>query len=386
VKKVLTAVLVVGLLAVAGGAAWLYGPFRNHHDVLQLPGTVEVQDVHLGSKLGGRVLSVSVREGEHVQADQELVRFETPELDAQSEQLKARLQGAEADLLKAQRGPRPEEIAEAQAAWEAADARLLKMQHGWREEERRQAHNEMDAAEAALVLAESEFARIDQLYRTGGGATVSKADWDAARSARDQSRKRFNAAQARNDMLTNGSRPEDIAEATAELARAKAHFELLKHGTREEDKAIAAAQVAEIKGKLQEIEVNRREAVVRAPGPAVVEVLAVRKGDLVPPNQPVLRILRDDDQWVKVFVPETELGKVRLGQQVEVTNDAYPGRRFPGTVIQIAAVSEFTPRNVQSIDERRHQVFAVKVRVDNREGVFKSGMAAEVFIPLAGAP
>ena len=112
-------------------------------------------------------------------------------------------------------------------------------------------------------------------------------------------------------------------------------------------------------------------------------MLAVRTGDLVPPNQPVLRVLRDDDLWVKVFVPETQLGEIKLGRQVEVTVDSYPGRRIPGTIDQIASVSEFTPRNVQSVDERRHQVFAVKVKVDNRDGIFKSGMAAEVAIPLA---
>ena len=385
-KKVVTLVLVVGLLAVAGGAVWYFGPFRSNRDVLQLPGTVEVQDVHLGSKLGGRVLSVSVREGERVEAGQVLVRFETPELDAQYEQQKAKLAGAEADLLKARNGPRKEEKEEARAAAEAAQARYDRLRYGWREEEKRQAKNEMEAAEATLVQGNADFARIDQLYRSGAGATVSKADWDAARAARDLAQHRYNAAKAKNDMMANGSRPEDIAEAAAELARANARFALLESGTRPEDIALAEAQVAEIKGKLHEIEVNRREAVVLAPGPATVEVLAVRKGDLVPPNQPVVRILRDEDQWVKVFVPETELGKVRLGQQVEVTNDAYPGRRYPGTVIQIASVSEFTPRNVQSIDERRHQVFGVKVRVDNHEGVFKSGMAAEVFLPTAGVP
>jgi multidrug resistance efflux pump len=89
---------------------------------------------------------------------------------------------------------------------------------------------------------------------------------------------------------------------------------------------------------------------------------------------------------VKIFVPETELGKVRLGEAVEVTVDAYPGKRFPGTVDQIASQSEFTPRNVQSADERKHQVFAVKVRVDNHEGIFKSGMAADVIVPLAASP
>ncbi len=114
----------------------------------------------------------------------------------------------------------------------------------------------------------------------------------------------------------------------------------------------------------------------------MVEVLAVRKGDLVMPNQPVVRVLRAEDMWVKVYVPETELGKLRLGQDVEVTVDAYPGRRFQGKVIQIASESEFTPRNVQSLDERRHQMFGVKVRVDDPQGVFKSGMAADVWLPL----
>jgi multidrug resistance efflux pump len=386
VKKVVGGILVVGLLAAAGGAAWLYGPFRNHRSNLVLPGTVEVQEVRLGSKIGGRVKSIAVREGERVTAGQELVRFETPELDTQREQLQARLRAAEADLLKARRGPRPEEKAEAKAAVDAAEARLLRMQNGWREEERRQAKFDSDAAEADYVQAKAEFERIDRLFRQGGGISVTRSEWDVARALRDRTHKRYDSAMARYEMIMNGNRPEDVAEATAEAARAKARWSLLENGTREEDLALAEAQVAETRGRLAEVEVNRREAVVVAPGPAVVDVLAVRAGDLVPPNQPVVRVLRDDDLWVKVFVPETELGKVRLNQQVEVAVDAYPGQRLPGTVDQIASASEFIPRNVQSVDERRHQVFAVKVKVDNREGVFKSGMAAEVTIPLAGAP
>jgi multidrug resistance efflux pump len=381
VKKVLTVILVVGLLAVVGGAAWLWGPFRTRSTELRLPGTVEIQEVRLGSKLGGRILSVSVREGERVKAGQEIVRFETPELDAQYEQLKAKLAGAEADLLKARRGPRDEEKAEAKAARDAAAARYQKMEKGWREEEKTQAENEMEATDATLVQAKADFARIDQLYRSGSGS-VSKADWDAVRATRDQALRRYNAAKAHYDMLMAGSRPEDIAEMKAELERAEAHSQLLQRGTREEDISIVEAQAAELRGRIQEVEANRREAVVVAPGPAVVEVLSVRKGDLVPPNQPVVRILRDEDLWVKVYVPETDLGKLRLGQKVEVANDSYPGRRFAGVVDQIANASEFTPRNVQSLDERRHQVFGIKVRVDNSEGVFKSGMAAEVFVPL----
>jgi HlyD family secretion protein len=386
VKKILTGALVVGVLAVAGGAAWLWGPFGGHRASLVLPGTVEVQEIRLGSKVGGRVQSVSVREGERVKAGQELVRFETPELDAQREQLRAKLRSAEADLLKARNGPRPEEKAEAKAAVGMMEAKLDRLKNGWREEEKRQAKNEADAADADLTQAKSEFERLDRMSKTGGGAAITKSEYDLARAIRDRSQKRYEAAIAHYDMMMNGSRPEDIAEAAAELAKTKARSTMLENGTREEDIALAEATVAEIKGRLAEVEVNRKEAVVLAPGPAVIDVLAVRAGDLVSPNTPVLRVLRDDDLWVKVFVPETELGQTRLGQKVDVTIDAYPGRRLPGTIDQIASVSEFTPRNVASIDERRHQVFALKVKVENHNGVFKSGMAAEVTIPVAEAP
>jgi multidrug resistance efflux pump len=383
VKKLTTGILVVGVLGVAGGAAWYFGSYRHHGKSMVLPGTVEIQEIRLGSKVGGRVQSVSCREGDRVKAGQELVRFETPELDTQRDQLQAKLRAAEADLLKARRGPRPEEKAEAKAMLEAAQAKLLRLQNGWREEEKRQAKNEAEAADADYVQTKSDFERIDKLFKESNGVTVTKSEWDAARANKDRAHRRYDAATAHYDMMMNGSRPEDIAEAAADVAKAKAHSTMLENGTREEDIALSEANVAEIKGRLAEVETNRKEAVVLAPGPAVIDVLSVRKGDLIPPNQPVLRVLRDDDLWVKVFIPETELGHVKLGQQVEVTVDAFPGRRLPGTIDQIASVSEFTPRNVQSVDERRHQVFALKVKVDNQEQVFKSGMAAEVTIPYA---
>src|SRR5262249_5565325 len=133
---------------------------------------------------------------------------------------------------------------------------------------------------------------------------------------------------------------------------------------------------------LNELDANLAEAVVRAPERLVIEILAVRKGDLVAPNQPVIRALRAMDLWVKVYVPETQMGRVKLNDEAEVTIDSHPGERFQGVIRQIAAESEFTPRNVQSPDERRHQVFGIRVYVDNPRGIFKSGMAAEVNIPL----
>jgi HlyD family secretion protein len=386
VKTLTRVAIIVALVVAAGGAVWYFGPFRRNGNVLTLPGTVEIQEVRLGSKVGGRVAAVYTREGELVKAGQELVRFEAPELEAQRDQLLAKLKAAEAELKKARDGPRPEEKDEARAIWQAADARRRKTDAGWREEQKRQARNEMEAAEADFVQTTEEFNRVDGLFKQGTGVAVTRAEWELARANRDRAQRRTDAAKANYDMLMNGSRAEDKDEAAAEAARYKAVYDRLLNGTREEDKLESEANVEEIRGRLREVEANLRESTVRAPEPAVVEVLAVRPGDLVGPGQPAVRVLRADDLWVKVFVPETELGRVRLNQAVTVTIDSYPGKQFAGHVEFIANSSEFTPRNVQSADERRHQVFAVKVRVPNPEGVFKAGMAAEVQVPLREAP
>ena len=169
-----------------------------------------------------------------------------------------------------------------------------------------------------------------------------------------------------------------LSRARSRAAANQAQLDMLLAGTCAEDIALAEANVAEARGKLQEIQADLAEARVVAPEKALVQIVTVRKGDLVPAHQPVIRVLRADDQWVKVYVPETDLGRVRLNEQVSVTCDADPGRSFKGTVFQISSESEFTPRNVQSVRERRYQVFAVKVRVRDIEGIFKPGMAAEV--------
>lgn len=382
-KQVRIALVVLLAGAVAGAVYWFW-PFRNTEPVLHLPGTIEVQEVQLGSKVGGRIASVSVREGEVVEAGHEVVRFAAPELEAQREQLRARLASSEADLLKARNGPRPEEKAEARAALASAEARYQRMRAGFREEEIRQARNEVESADADLRLWTDEYARVDTLVKQGRSSSLT--EFDTVRANRDRAHGRYEAARAKLDLMVKGNRQEDIDEAQGERDRLKAHVALLDAGTRAEDIALAEAAVAEAKAKLQEVEANLREAVVRAPERVLIEVLAVRKGDLRGPNQPVARVLRADDLWVKVFVPSTELGKVRLNDSVEVVVDSYPGRRFAGTVESIASASEFTPRNVQSVDERRHQVFAVKVRVADPEGVFKSGMAAEVSLPLREVP
>lgn len=376
-RRAITAGVALAALAVAGtGCYWI---FFHQTPTLYLPGTVEIQEVRLGSRIGGRVSKVSVSEGQLVEPNQPLIYFEAPELEAQRDQTVARLRAAEAQLEKAQNGPRAEEKAAALAATRAAEARVHRLEAGYRVEEIEHARAERESTEAELTHALRELEREKVLYSS---TASSRAQYDTALATHGRLQGQLNATRARLKMLEAGSRAEDIAEARAEWERARANSDLLQAGTRSEEIAEAAARVVELQGRLREIDAQLREAVVIAPEKAIVEVVAVRRGDTVTPNQPVLRVLRADDLWVKAYVPETQLGKVRLNQEVEVTCDSHRGKRFHGQVVQIASVSEFTPRNVQSADERRHQVFAIKVRVADPDGVFKSGMAADVWLPL----
>ena len=371
------AVGVVVLAAVAG--LGFYWPFHRPPAPLRLPGTVEIQEVRLSSRIGGRVKAVLVREGDRLRPGQVVAEFEAPELEAQRDQARQKRAAAAASLQKLLEGARAEEIAVAEAAVTAAEAKLVRVKAGWREEEVEQARKDLAAVQAEVELAKVEWDR-ERFLAPKGASTESR--YDTARSAFLRWTAQAAAAKAKLAMLEAGPRKEDIAEAAAELGRAKAQRDLVKAPARSEEVAEASARVAELDARVKELDAQLAEAVVKAPEPAVVEVLAVRPGDILAPNQPVARVLRAEDLWVKAYVPATELGKLRLNQAVEVTIDSHPGKRFAGTIDQIATASEFTPRNVQSVEERANQVFAIKVRVADTQGVFKSGMAADVYVPV----
>mgnify|MGYP000636892392 CR=1 FL=1 len=377
----MTTKYVVSLLAILGLAiaGWTQFLWWNEASTLKLPGTVEIQEVRLASKIGGRVQAVHVREGQVCDAGTVLVEFEIPQLLAQRRQWESRLAAAEARWEKLKNGSRAEEIraAEAQYAW--AVARRDRVLAGPRPEELEQARGEVDRVQADIHRTRKELSRIEAL-RAEQIATASQYDELVAALQRSQGVLR--TAQARLRELELGSRHEDIAEAEADVARLRAQADLVRAGPRQEEIRESEAAVLELRAKLEELAADIREGQLIAPSRVLIEVVAVRPGDVVPPHQPVVRVLRSDDLWIKAFVPETQLGRVRLNQAVDVTIDSYPGRRFHGTIFQIATVSEFTPRNVQSADERRHQVFGIKVRVEDPDGIFKAGMAAEVHIPL----
>lgn len=378
--KAILSTVVLLCLAGGGAAAWWF--WNGKKDEIRMAGVVESQEVRLGSKIGGRVDKLLVAEGETVKPGQVLVVLAIPELLAQREQTKARVASAKAARDRANNGYLPEERTAAQGAYDAAKARYERMLAGWRLMEQKQISAELEAAQAELQHTNAEMDRLRALSYKLPGAT-SQRELDDARKLRDRAQAQVNAAQAKVDMVTKeGSRKEDIAEAAGDMMKAKGQLDLIVRGIRDEDKAAAEAEYLAQQAKLAELEANIAEAEIKAPANARVEVVSIRPGDLVAPNQPVIRILKTDDCWVKVFVPETKLGKVAKGQSAQVTVDSYPGRKFQGKVSQVASISEFLPRNVQSLDERRNQMFAIKVIMTQPEAIdiFKPGMAAEVVL------
>ncbi len=371
--KAVGLVLVAIVAASAACASYYFWPFGRLEGGRSYPGIVEIQEVRLGSKLGGRVESVRVLEGETAEKDQILVTFEAPELKSQRDQAKARLDLAISDFDKAKAGPRVEEKAAARDALASAKAHHKMLMVGPRDEEKREAKSLLQAAEADYTLAREEYDREQRLL----GTASSRTNYDTAKANRLRTQRQFERAKAHMDMLTAGTRVEEIEQSEADVRRLQAQYDLLLAGTRAEEIAMAAAKVAEARGKLQEYEAMLAETVVRAPDKVFVEVVSVRKGDLVPPNQPILRVLLARDMWVRLYVPETDMWRVKIGTKAHVTLDGTP-TVFDGTVMQVSSISEFTPRNVQSADERRHQVFGVKIQILDPKGVFKAGMAAMV--------
>lgn len=359
------------LIAVVWGvSAWVAHRSRNEYS-----GTVETREIQIGSKVGGRVTEVAVEEGQVVKGGTVLVRFECDELKAQRAQAGAALEQAQADVDKMTHGNRPEEIAQAEATARAQKAAYEEARNGPRRQEIEQAQADYKAASADATNALVFYGRMEKLVAAD---TISRQQFDDARDKRDAAVQRAESIKQRLALLQAGTRVEDVNAAEAKFNQAEAAALLAHKGFRREDIQAAQGRLAEARGKVAELDARLREAELIAPSDAVVEVVSVRPGDLVPAGRIVLTMLEASQLWVKVYVPETDLAHVRVGQQAAVRVDCFGGRSFEGHVGQIASQAEFLPRNVQTKSDREHQVFGVKVYVDNSQQVLKSGMSATV--------
>ena len=352
------------------------GCSSSSSDPMVLPGIVETQEVRLSSKVGGRVLKVFVKEGDTVEAGHTLVLLDSAELEAKKAQLIAQQESVQAKLDMMCNGPLPEQIDAAKAALEMSEARLQKLQAGWRTEEVDMAKYESEMWAAESERATAEFSRLQSVR---GANSISLTEIDAAKAAMLRSKSQSSSSAKHLEMLIKGTRVEDLSEAKASVAKFRSDYKLIKRGAREEELRQAKAQVSEVSARIRELDTQLAECSIVAPDRCLVEVIGIRHGDMAPPNVPVMRVLYEGDLRVKAYVPETKLSMIKLNQRVIVTHDGSK-REYQGEVSHIASISEFTPRNVQSPDERHHQVFGIKVLVKDAAGAFKSGMAASIRI------
>jgi multidrug resistance efflux pump len=364
--------LVAGFGANRGYRAWIA------HEPLELGGMVEMRTVQVASRTGGRVVEVPIHEGQRVHGGEVLVALDRAELEARRDEARAAMELAQAQLDRVVNGLRTVEVDAYHARAKAAEAQLEELARGARKEDIERARAQLAAAESQLKNAELAAARSAELFKSGA---VSQADVDGATSARETALGNRDAAKMALAALADGSRPEVVAAARARLAEARAQLENARLGSRDEDVRVARAQLDQAKARLALAETNLAEATILAPRDCVVEALDLRPGDLLAAGQAAATLVEDDQLYVRAYVPETELGLVHVNDAVPFTVDTFPDRPFHATVQHVNDVGEYTPRNVQTVDERANQVFLVRLGITEGREFLRAGMSVTVRLP-----
>lgn len=310
-------------------------------DRVRVSGHVEATEVRVAPQVGGRVLLLDVEEGQRVETGRLLARLDSADAELALARTKAERDQAVAQLRLLEAGARSEDlrVAEAQVAAAAAEA---------------------DAAEAGLVAAEADVERFESLVASNSGSRKQRDDAVAARNvARDRARaatERVRAAKEALARLEAGARPEEIAAARAHVAA-------------------AAAQIATWEKVIE-------DATIMSPVSGIVTETLVDVGEMALPRTACVVITDLDRAWANVYVDEPDIPRIRLGQAATLYTDA-GGPGIPGTVTYVSPRAEFTPRNVQTAEDRSKLVYRVKVSADNSDGVLKVGMPVEAEIPFA---
>lgn len=309
-------------------------------DRVRVSGQVEATEVQLASQVPGRLVSRKVAEGDHVAAGSPVAILDTADTELAIARARAERTQAEAQLRAVQAGPRVEDVRQAEAQVAAARA-------------------DVPPAEAELAAAEVDVQRFEQLIAANSG---SRKQRDDAVARRNVARERVQAARERIRVAEEG------------VARVKA-------AARREDVDVARARIATVDAQIATLEKAVADATIVAPIAGVVTTTIADEGELVQPRAPMVVITDLDHAWANVYVDEPVVPRLRVGDAVTVFTDA-GGPGTAGKISYISERAEFTPRNVQTADDRSKLVYRIKVSVDNTSGTFKTGMPVEAEIPF----
>ncbi len=323
-KKPFIIVGIAGLVVVAAILLLTVFAQNGERQAVFASGTIEATEADLGFQAAGRIERIAVNEGANVRAQQELAWLDQTEITARKRAAEAHVAATRAQLDELVRGSRPEEIAQGRAAVRAAERRVN------------------DALR--------DLQRAQRLF---DGGAISQQDLDRHLTAHELAEADRDAAQERLQVLETGPRRERITAQRALVAQAEA----------------AVAQ----------IDATIRNTAIRAPFDGIVTIRHRQPGETVAPGAPVVTVMNPADRWVRIYVREDELGGIAIGQAASITADTYPDRTYRGEVAFIASEAEFTPRNVQTTEERVKLVYRLKVRITGDPSLeLKPGLAADV--------
>jgi HlyD family secretion protein len=382
---------------------------QTEPSTLKASGVVEIMEISISAEIGGRVSEVFVEEGTVVATGDPLFSLDDEELRLQREQVivsgQAAVVGAELVLLQARQALKElyenwpiqaaqyqVELAQSRDALKDANYYLTVRQEG-----NRASSNTINAAEANLILANEEVDRAQQAYdhaRGEASRALALSNLAAAKQQRDSIQRNINWYLGAPTEIEQAMLEADVAMAEARVDEATQEYEKWKDSPDPDAVALTRANVANAEAQLElaqvqsesqlrSIDLMLEDAVIRAPADAVVLTHSVEQGEVITPGVAVMTLGNVDRMTITVYLAENQYGRVSVGDPASVTVDSFPGVTFKATVIRIADEAEYTPRNVQTEEERQTTVYAIELRVDDPEGKLKPGMPADVVFASA---
>ena len=381
-------ILIVFLALLLGVGAMVYwGQRKERLAELYYSGTIEATQSNLAFQVSGRVKTVFFDEGQAVEKNQVLAVLDQEEFKAQRDQARSEWVRSQENLkqletlLELNRKVLPAEVEKAKAAVQALQSQLAELKAGYRVQEVEQARYAYEQAQFALEEARKDKIRYERLFER---KIIAEKDKDAVDLKYETALKEYERAKKAYELLQEGYRKESIEAARAKLAEGRAALKqatdnLKKIEVTESEVEGARAQVQSAKAAFELAEIRLTYTELRAPFNGILVSRNVEPGEVVTPGQEVISLSDLSQVDLKVFVDETEIGKVRPGQQVDVKIDTFPSKTYTGQVSFISPEGEFTPKIIQTHKERVKLVYLVKITIPNPNLELKTGMPADAW-------
>jgi HlyD family secretion protein len=389
-RKRIIAVIVIVLVA-AGAYIFFSGRARrNSANRILVSGNIELTEVNIAFKTPGKLIERTVDEGDAVKKGQVIARLDNDQLRAQKDRESAGLQSAIAQLAQAeialawQKENLAADIEQRKADLNSAQAKLQELKNGSRPQEIQEVKAAVDSAQAEWERARRDWERAQTLYKNDD---ISTAQYDQYRSRWEGADAALKQVRERQALVLEGPRREQIDAASAQVQRAQALLKMseanaLEIKRREQELHLRQSEVERAKANLALIESQIADTTAVSPIDGIVLVKAADVGEVLAAGTSVVTIGDIERPWLRAYINESYQGLVKLGMNVEVTTDSYPDKPYKGRLSFISSEAEFTPKQIQTEEERVKLVYRIKIDIENPRHELKSNMPADAVIPL----